>query len=64
MKKKNEQSHTTNYLNNALDKEIELQEVKKAIKKLRRGKAGGVDNYMNEIYVWRRKDRRSHLVTL
>jgi hypothetical protein len=49
--KKNTQTQN-NQLNNQLDKPITLEEVKKAIKELKRGKAVGVDNYMNEIFMY------------
>ena len=41
-----------NYIGDVVDGEIQLAEVKTAIKKLKRGKATGVDNYMNEIFMY------------
>ena len=39
-------------LNLILDRAVELEEVNRAIKKLKRGKAAGIDNYMNEIFMY------------
>ena len=35
-----------------LDRDLEQEEVQRAIKRLKRGKAVGIDNYMNEIFLY------------
>jgi len=35
-----------------IDQDVSLDEISKAIKRLRRGKAVGVDNYMNEVFMY------------
>ncbi len=41
-----------NNINDVIDQEISIEEVRRAIKQLKRGKAVGVDNYMNEIFMY------------
>ncbi len=41
-----------NNINDVIDQEISIEEVRRAIKHLKRGKAVGVDNYMNEIFMY------------
>lgn len=48
--KRNEESNLN--LEDVIDQPITIQEVTKAIKKLKRDKAVGIDNYMNEIFMY------------
>ena len=58
------QSNSKNYFNQDLDSPITVEEVAQAIKKLKNGKAPGLDGIINEIFKNADEESHKHLCTL